>query len=206
MSIWARCLIAGSVICASLNLAHGQSRAPDSWETDSPPTPFGSSCHAIEPDLIVPVAKAAQTEAMELLGRLSSFPLNTSDVSRFTDEQDGDGSAAARVAAAILRLQQEKERVLRTRIGSWGGASELRLIELERLQTSARLSSLRPFVVRGVAGFELTGGFNASWCGDDLSVLHISLGASRPSATRVPVVIYLEKRPARVLVGFSVAR
>ncbi len=203
MGIWAKLVLGVSVFSSP---AWSQNRDVDSWIAEVPALPRDVSCHSIEQDLVVPVGKAARAEAVAMLVHLQFLPLKVSGVARFTGESDSDGSAAAKVSAARARLEQEKEKVLGTRTGSWGGAQELRIVQLERLQSSARLADLRPFLVRGVAGYEFTGAYSVAWCGEDLSVTHVSLGDGIPPPIRLPVIVYLEKQPAHVHVGLAVAR
>lgn len=199
----ARLLLAISVAWAWVCPSFGQTNVQDPWETALPPV---GSCREVEPDLVIPVAAAARSEAISMLTQASVLPLSDSQLSRLAAVSNSDSSAAGHVTTIISRLTRQKEEVLRTSVGSWNGTMELRLIQLERLQASPRLAELRPFLVRGVAGNEHTGEFFVQWCGGDLTVRHSSLGATRPPGTRVPVVVYLEKLPNRVLVGYSVAR
>lgn len=161
-------------------------------------------CYGIEGELVIPVAVARRSEAIALLEFSPIAPLDTVQAARFTGSEGQSLTAQKLVKDSIVRLTAEKERVLSTRTGSWAG-QEARLVQLERLETSSSLAMLQPFLVRGVAKNERTGGFGASWCGNDLVVAHLSLGAEPPTM-RIPIVVFLEKVPAGVYVTWAMAR
>ena len=64
---------------------------------------------------------------------------------------------------------------------------------------------MMPYLVRSMAGFEATGHYFVGICGDVLDVEHGSLGRSRPKASHVPLVIFLERAPQRVHAAWGVA-
>jgi len=63
-----------------------------------------------------------------------------------------------------------------------------------------------PFLVRGLLGFEGTGRFLVYQHGDDLVVLHGSLGSYMPRPRRRPLVVWLPKEPTHVYVDINVAQ
>jgi hypothetical protein len=89
--------------------------------------------------------------------------------------------------------------------GSWSADDQQRLDLLAKTMSDAAGSNLRPFLVRAVAKHEATGAFFASVCGESLVMVHGSLGHSTPPSIRVPVIVFLQKRPAAVYVGWQMA-
>lgn len=62
-----------------------------------------------------------------------------------------------------------------------------------------------PYLVRAAGKNALAGTFEAQLCGDVLWVSHRSLGRDIPPSIRLPVVVFLDRPPARVFVSVSMA-
>lgn len=82
-------------------------------------------------------------------------------------------------------------------------AESERLTGLPRPQGAGE--NLQPYMVRAVAKHVGTGRFLAGFCGDDIYVVHGSLGRSTPPSLRVPIVLYLDRRPERVFASWNIA-
>lgn len=85
--------------------------------------------------------------------------------------------------------------------------SDEQALALGRRPPPPDATSRRPFLVRAVAKVEATGGFYASLCGSDLRVLHGSLAhrSVMPPTVRVPLIVYLQRAPRRVLSYWQLA-
>jgi hypothetical protein len=64
----------------------------------------------------------------------------------------------------------------------------------------------RPFLVRAIVKNEVAGRFDVTACADGLHVIHASLGQDIPPSTRLPIVVFLDRRPATVYVEWQMAR
>lgn len=64
----------------------------------------------------------------------------------------------------------------------------------------------KPFLVRAVAKNRNSGTFIVRLCGSTLWVTHGSLGRSVPPSTRVPLVVFLDRKPAAVFIGWTMAQ
>jgi hypothetical protein len=195
--IWAFLLPLGS--CS-------HSPTPDSWEVSSAPLSQGIQCYGVETDLVIPVTHARRPQAVSLLESSQVVGLDGAEAAWFTGANAQTLTASKLAIDALAVLNNERERVLSTRQGSWSGVQESRTVALERLIASPRMATLQPFLVRGIAKNEGTGAFYASWCGDDLMISHLSLGAEPPPSTRLPVVVFLDRAPINVRVTWAMAK
>jgi hypothetical protein len=162
-------------------------------------------CHGIEKDTVLQVAIEHRPEAIAVLERSQFVALTGTEAARLTGVEAAELTLSQVVVSALARLTQERDRVLATRSGSWGG-QEAQLVELERLAMKPDLASRRPYLVRAIVKNESTGGIGVSWCGDDLSVKNLFLGTKIPPSRRTAVVVFLEKVPVRVHVGWGMVR
>lgn len=190
--------IAMACACSSAN-----SPLRDSWEEVHPPRNFDyKPCLSVASDAIVPVIGEKAEKAIALLERSASVSLDNDDLSEFTGVRNS--SVPMLIKSRVEQLENQRAIVLRERKGSWGGGDEMRLVELERLQSS--LGRLKAFLVRAVAKNEATGSFSALSCSDALFVSHISLGETVPKSVRVPILVFLERAPANVYLTTAMAR
>ena len=114
-----------------------------------------------------------------------------------------DGSRSAVAFAGVSAHRDEAEKRLET-----AAILPLTKADLDSYGLGARAESPegRPFLVRGLVGFEGTGRFSVYRLGDDLVVLHGSLGSSMPRPKRRPLVVWLPKEPTHVYVDINVAQ
>jgi hypothetical protein len=140
--------------------------------------------------------------------------LNGKEVVGLTDQQAADligepvgrtSLALARLDSAISQMKAQRQAALKTAEGSWSISDDEELAHLKRLRAGTSARPPRPFLVRGVLGFEDTGGFTVQQCGDRLDALHGSLGRSTPQPQSAPVIVLLSRTPARIHADFSVA-
>lgn len=61
-----------------------------------------------------------------------------------------------------------------------------------------------PYLVRAVYGHGGTGGFSFNWCGDDILIVHLSLGKGRPE-NRTALILNLDKAPKNVYISMHTA-
>lgn len=184
---------------------HGEAPVPDTWENDRPDGLQG--CKVIERALIAPVPVGHRPEAIAKLENVAITELDQGQTSALLDlPSDANISGAGRIKAAIAMLEERRRSVLEHRIGSWTRADQKRLDGLYRIDADPATAALRPFLVRAVAKYEGTGGFFANACENDLVIGHLSLGPSVPPSRRLPVVVFLDRAPARVFNVWAMAR
>jgi hypothetical protein len=176
-----------------------QPQADSSWEARFPIT---ESCESIASALIIPISDRQRGEAITLLERSPIVPLAAEKASQLMESQYY--SASKLVADRISQLEQERQTVLQTRKGSWSGAHEAKLVQLERLGKNPALAGMAPYLVRAVAQNEATGMFSVRACGEDLVVGHLSLGAAR-IPTKYPIIVFLDRAPQRAFVTSGTA-
>jgi hypothetical protein len=178
---------------------------PDGWENRRPNGLRG--CNVVDPALVAPVPVAHRQEAIAKLENIAITELDQRQASALLDlPSDASSSGAGRIKAAIAMLEELRRSVLEHRIGSWSRADEKRLDGLHRRDVDPATAALRPFLVRAVAKYEGTGGFFAYACEDGLVIEHGSLGGSVPPSRRSPIVVFLDRAPARVFVVWMVVR
>jgi len=184
---------------------YGQVPGPDGWENRRPNGLRG--CNVIDPALIAPVPLAHRQEAIAKLEDIAITALDQRQASALLDlPSDASSSGAGRIKTAIAMLEELQRSVLEHRIGSWSRADQKRLDGLHRRDIDPATAALRPFLVRAIAKYEGTGGFFAYDCEDGLVIDHGSLGGSVPPSRRLPVVVFLDRAPARVFVVWTIAR
>jgi hypothetical protein len=195
--VWLALVVAVTASCADDKRAAGP---PDSWSA-LPPAGFNEkTCRRIPDALVLPVSGPARAGAIRTLELEPFLPLNDGETAALLGAENV--SASKLMSSAIARMEAAKHRVLAYREGSWGGVNQQALDELQAFQATRPV--LSPFLVRGLAVHEKTGGFYASLCGGTLSMTHLSLGGIAPPA-RIPVVVFLDRAPANLVVSLGVA-
>ncbi len=216
----ATCIVIASLILfsgctASMRPPSGEQGAnrtgntADAWVGDAPPPSDWTGCRPVNPMLVKPVQRPARAEASARLERDPVVPLDgfeTAQMIGVPDVSSGENLAVWLVSKEAEQLENQRQAVLERHEGSWSLTSEINLNQLRKLQASGELQKLRPFLVRGRAKIEFTGGFGVSACGNLLHVHYISLGFTASVVTRLPVVVFLDHAPVRVATSVTVAR
>jgi hypothetical protein len=179
--------------------------ASDSWEH---PAPAGlHDCTALDPSLIVAVPPAHRPEAIERLETTEIVELDPTEGRAVLDLYLGPAlSAADLIKREIAKLDEQRREQLEHHRGSWTLFAQERLDRLTKTLSDRKTAKLRPFLVRAVVKNELTGGFGARVCGNELDISHASLGQTMVPSTHVPVVVFLESKPTAVYVAAYMAR
>jgi hypothetical protein len=189
-------------------VAQASGLATNSWETVVSQWPEPGACDEIDSIFVVPVRPTARESAITRLRDESAIPIDYPEVARlgFAEPPAETELRYERLLRQeIDSLHAERRRVLETRQGSWSRGDEARLGRLVDLAHEPTAPLLAPFLVRAVVMHERTGTFHVRICGDGLWVHHGSLGAANPTAIRLPVVVYLARRPKAVYSTWSIA-
>jgi len=173
----------------------------DDWEIAPPRSIDFKSCITINHALIIPVTGERRPLAMSMLSNSSIFALDEQQAKTLVGPEKA--SASAVVATAIVQLNVRRDRALSRHEGSWAKGREVQLDALEALRPT--VGSLVPYLVRATAKHEATGQFHARTCGSSLLISHISLGDDVPPSIRVPIVVFLDDKPAQVFGSTGVA-
>jgi hypothetical protein len=184
-------------------LAHpGES---EDWASTSAASPTWDSCKSLDRSLVKSVVPAERAEAIARLERSAVIPICEDRAAKLIGWSSDRVSARDLIAAEIARLQERRDRQLNERVGGWSLADRDRLEKLLVLKDNSEVRMLMPFLARGIAVYELTGGFSANICNNTLWISHGSLGAYRRPA-RVPVVIFLQNVPENLYLSAGTAR
>jgi hypothetical protein len=179
----------------------------DSWESDPTQLATNPSCVELDRSLVAPVPAVTRADAVAKLDKVSAVALNENETAAILDLKSGvnEASARGRIKSAIAKLEEQKRLELEQRIGSWGPLDEERLAKLQNFGSSGLPAKLMPYLVRGIAKNEFTGGFYVTKCGYDIFVGQGSLGHSVPPSIRLPVIVFLDHLPTNVYVGWAMA-
>ena len=183
-------------------LAHpGES---EDWASTSAPSPTWESCKPLDRSLINSVVSAERVEAIARLERLAVIPISEASAAKLIGSSD-TVSPRDLIAAEIARLRERRDRQFNEKVGGWSLAERDRLERLLVLNDNSEARVLMPFLARGIAIYELTGGFSASICDNTLWISHGSLGTYRRPA-RLPVVIFLQNVSENLYLSAGTAR
>jgi hypothetical protein len=179
----------------------------DSWEV--PATSFASAegCYLIEPPLVRAVNAVLRSESTATLAAAPIVKLTDEEAARLIGAEPLEDSAlaASLMQSYLDEMRSRKHRAEVERRDSWSVADETEFDALSARYAAGSYRAYRPYLVRAVAKHEGTGAFYAELCGRDLRVVHGSLGRSTPPSTKVPLVIFLNEQPDRVLATWSIA-
>jgi hypothetical protein len=194
------------VVCS---VDDGASRADptgaDGWE--NPPPADLRECISIDRSLIFAVPIAGRPEAIARLESGAIVELMAPELHALLDLPAGTtGFGVDQIKNEIGRLKEQRRVALESHQGSWSTADQQRLDRLTTTMSDPTTSNLRPFLVRAVAKFEGTGAFFGSICGENLIILHGSLGYTSPPSIHMPVIVFLQKKPMTVYAGWQMAR
>jgi hypothetical protein len=195
---------------ANCSLGFAGPSVAEDWERESAKQrlPDRSLCSPIDRALIRPTIPSQRPAAISQLEKLPVMEIDEHRAAVLVEapgSAETSDSATSVIGKAIAELQARKRRELVDHQGSWSLADQDRLDKLELLKKSATLSTLRPFLVRAIAKYELTGGFDANNCGETLWIVHESLGKQTPASIPLPVVVFLSKPPTNVYVSWGMA-
>jgi hypothetical protein len=189
---------------------HGHAFAADGdlWKTEYVACPRKNEISR----RILPVPDSMLIEAVRLLESTSVVPLSMGEVAILLPGQlvEPNARLEAEIREAKKEAQKLEDMARRSPVDNaildnkqWEAmARELRA-DIETLQRA--FGRLKPYLVRGVVGFEGTGSFTGYVQGKELWIIHGSLGRGAPTLRRRPVVVLLEEQPATVHVWASVA-
>ncbi|MBC6981174.1 hypothetical protein [Caulobacter sp. 17J80-11] len=187
--------------------AEDQADLSDSWETASASRPQGP-CTEIDRTFILPVPVKERPAAIARLADVDAVLLSDADVEKIVGielEAKAGNLPSALLRREIERLEAERRAAYEQNVGSWNVASQERLEGLVEYSRAGNAKKLSPFLIRAIAKNEFTGGFVASVCGDALSIAHVSLGHSTPRSQRLPVIVFVERTPAKVHIDWGMA-
>jgi hypothetical protein len=192
------------IVVSGLDNATGLADS-DGWE-NLPPANL-QECNSLERAQIVAVPIAHRSEALAKLQDVAIVELATSELQTIVDLPAGTtASIVNQIKNEIARLSEQRRAALESHQGSWSAADQQQLDRLTTTIADPTMSYLRPFLVRAVAKYEGTGQFSGSICGENLVVVHGSLGDSIPPSIHVPVVVFLKKKAMKVYAGWQMAR
>jgi hypothetical protein len=205
LGVVVRVALAVIVVCS---VDDGTSRADPTgaagWE--NPPADL-PECTSIDRSLIFAVPIAGRPEAIARLENVAIVEITAPQLHALLDLPAGtNGFGADQIKNEIGRLREQRRVALENHQGSWSTADRQRLDRLTTTMSDPTTSNLRPFLVRAVAKFEGTGAFFGSICGENLVILHGSLGYSIPPSIHVPVIVFLQKKPMTVYAGWRMVR
>jgi len=164
-------------------------------------------CQDVPRPLVLSLSKQERPNALALLGGRDAIALSDAQAASLLGLPSPSNTSLAEslLSESISDMQQRRKNELEHQVGSWSVADAEELSALIRYQESSRSSPPRAFLVHAVEGFEATGAFSASQCGETLKIYHGSLGHSTPQPTTVPVIVFLNREPKYVSSTFSVA-
>ena len=180
----------------------------DPWAGDLQQRQELGSCERIDPIFIKRVQLTQRAAAIKRLEEESAIPIDFPEVGRLgfaTPPAEPDLHYERLLRQEIDRLQAKRRRGVEAWQGGWSPTDEMRLNNLVALAYEESAPLLVPFLVRAVTMDEAAGGFSAEICGDTLWVHNFALGPPDPPAARLPVVVYLARRPATVLATWATA-
>lgn len=192
-----------SALGALPSLAQNSRPPLDIWESNPRDT---LKCKPVDDAFVLPVLSQKRAAAAEVLERVPFVALNERSAAGWTTnigERKANSSfvTARRLAAVQIAMFDEWQRM----VGSLPASEEERLNGLRALSAGS-IDKLRPFLLRATLKYESTGGYRVRWCGDSLVIVHGSLGEGEPRSIRAPVVAFLEKAPAELVVNAHAAR
>ena len=181
-----------------------RNHATESWESN-PTDKLPTNCTNVERSLIVPIPAVRRADAIARLANRSSRRLTEKQVVAILNlRSSSDASASGRIEHAIAALTQQKRLAEEKAKGSWSSADQDRLQKLEAFASGPTPEKLKPYLLRGVARYEATGGFEVSSCDAGVFIVwHLALVPSPNASTRLPLVVFLETAPKKVIVYAS---
>jgi hypothetical protein len=160
-------------------------------------------------ELIVPVAAAKLAQAVERLRETSVLEIDIERAKFILEQGLLDPNALVRsivIEEITAADRREKESAL---TGSAERSEKIQQWAAEHRQAAKRAreleDNLKPYLVRAVVLDAPTGVFSAYMKGDELWLNHFYLSRKPVSMKKWPVVIFLEKQPAKVYTNISLA-
>jgi hypothetical protein len=181
----------------------------DSWETrifDLGQRPDYSRDNEIDQERIFPAPEATRKEAIALLKAVPIVSLNMGRVGHLLGRTvDADATLLQIIEHTEADAEDARRRAADPRYA--GSADAFRYIAATQSEHAAFLrgliGKLKPYLVRAIAKGDNMGGFTAGLFGDELWVSHG--GHSVPPSERHPIIVFLERKPKIVHVGWTMA-
>jgi len=179
----------------------------DSWETlDRAQRPGYSRDNEIDDERIFPVPEATRKEAIALLKAVPVASLDMARVAHLLGRTvDADATLLQIIEHTEADAEDARRRAADPRYA--GSADAFRYIAATQSEHAAFLrgliGKLKPYLVRAIAKGDNMGGFTAGLFGDELWVSHGS--HSVPPSERHPIIVFLERKPKIVHVGWTMA-
>jgi hypothetical protein len=159
-------------------------------------------CTSLDRSLTVAVPEAQREDAIRRLEKTAIVELDPTDARAVVELYLGPKlSATDLIKRAIAGLDDTRREALVQRRGSWTVKEQQRLDRLTKSLSDPGTSKLRPFLVRALVRNEATGMFFVQICGNELDVEHGALGAAGLPSRQVPLVVFLQDKPATVYVA-----
>lgn len=181
----------------------------EGWETFIEDAPNASTnCADIGQPMILPTNPPQRERAVEMLSRAVVKRLGETAAARLigVDRQRGERLAVTVFERYLDAMRQRKHRAEVERRDSWSVADQQ---ELDRL--TARLEAgdhrrYRPYLVRAVSKFGDGGPpmMFGDLCGSILRLMTITFSYTIPPSVPVPAVVFLPRRPERVVATVEV--
>jgi hypothetical protein len=184
------------------------SAAADAWVGRPPSAEEQARCKPVPMPLVLSVAPAYRGAAMKKLEAAQVAALSDDEARALLGRPASESRSLANelLDDAIGRLKEQRTDELDHQQGSWSATDEQTLRQLSAARNAPESAELRPYLARALVGFEGTGRFQASDCGDVVDILHGSLGWSPPHPSRRPVIVFLSHRPISTHAVIAVAR
>ena len=153
-----------------------------------------------------PVTDAALSAATRRLDRVPVMALTDEEASTLLGlDGPGSGAAARYFDARIAELRAMRRQVMEQRQGSWSLADQQDLDAMLAIRNGPRLSSFRPYLVRGLAAAGSDGSFSLQACGPSLVVMNIARGRMPARPVHRALVVFLESAPGDAFPTWAVS-
>ena len=154
-----------------------------------------------------PVGPERRAEAAALLGSAPAVMLGDAQAAEWIDiDAPPSGALSQRLLKdATDAMHDRRDTSIGEHALKWSASEQFALDALLQMAAAAPPGSLRPVLVRAVAGYEATGAFDAAVCGDGLAVRHLSRGPGTPTPELAPVIVFVERPPVQVQAWREVA-
>ena len=192
---------------AVLALAAAPARAAESWEGKPLSAAQRAACRTLPRALVRPVGPGRRAEAAALLGSAPAVMLGDAQAAEWIDiDAPPSGALSQRLLKdATDAMHDRRDTSIGEHALKWSASEQFALDALLQM-AAAPPGSLRPVLVRAVAGYEATGAFDAAVCGDGLAIRHLYREAGTPTPELAPVIVFVERPPAQVQAWREVAR
>ncbi len=183
---------------------------PDRWYTGFSGYPWAEDESGwIFSELVLPVPQVKLPDAVKLLSQASYVEIDIEQAKFLLDQRNIDPNPL--ILSIIFEEEREAARLEKEYVSTLSAENSAQMQnwadEHRRTAEKARglVGKLEPYLIRAIVLNEPAGAFTAYMKGEELWINHFQMSRRPGLMKKWPIVIFLEKKPAKVYTNISVA-